>query len=246
MNGDGPTIWLAAGLRTPFARVDGPLEGLDVLGLSVPVVQAMARAASGPVDLAVWGAVVGNLAYSNLAREVWLEAGLDPHVPAVTTILQCATSIAGAFEAAGLLGRGRGELAIAGGAESLTRVQIGLGGDLSVFVRRFNRARGAGKKLAVLRSLRRRDLRLYVPEVKNRVTGKSMGEHCEEMAKEWNIGRMEQDALALESHRRAIAATDRGFFDDLVPVAGLAKDQFPRRDTSAEKLAALKPSFDRA
>ena len=78
MNGDGPTIWLAAGLRTPFARVDGPLQGLDVLGLSVPVVQAMARAASGPIDLAVWGAVVGNLAYSNLAREVWLEAGLDP------------------------------------------------------------------------------------------------------------------------------------------------------------------------
>jgi acetyl-CoA C-acetyltransferase len=245
MNADGPTIWLAAGLRTPFARVDGPLGGLDVLDLSVPVVQAMARAASGGVDLAVWGAVVGNLAYSNLAREVWLEAGLDPHVPALTTVMQCATSIAGAIEAAGMLGRGRGELAIAGGAESLTRVQIGLSVDLSVLLRRLKRARGAGKKLGQLRTIRSRDLRLYVPEVKNRVTGKSMGEHCEEMAGEWKIGRMEQDALALESHRRATAAADRGLFDDLVPAAGWTQDQFPRRDTSAEKLAALKPSFDR-
>ena len=73
-----------------------------------------------------------------------------------------------------------------------------------------------------------------------------MGEHTEDMAKDWNIGRREQDALALEGHQRAVAAQDRGFFADLiVPVDGVAKDHFPRRDTSMEKLAKLKPVFDR-
>ena len=82
--------------------------------------------------------------------------------------------------------------------------------------------------------------------MKNRVTGRSMGEHTEDMAKDWSITREQEDALALDSHRRAVAAQDRGFFDDLiVPLDGVDKDHFPRRDTSLEKLARLKPAFDR-
>ncbi len=100
-----PEIWLAAGQRTPFVRVDGPFADRDALALSVPIAQAMAKQVDGPIDFAVWGSVVLNLAYSNLAREVWLEAGLDPRVPSYTTILQCSTSMVGAFQAAGLLGR---------------------------------------------------------------------------------------------------------------------------------------------
>ena len=98
----------------------------------------------------------------------------------------------------------------------------------------------------MLRKLRPSDIRLYVPEVKNRVTGRSMGEHTEDMAKNWKIGRQEQDELTLEGHQRAVAAQDRGFFKDLIiPVDGVDKDHFPRRDTSMEKLARLKPAFDR-
>jgi acetyl-CoA C-acetyltransferase len=238
--------WLASGLRTPFARVDGPLSSRDALGLAVPVVQEMARRASGPIDLTIWGSVAPNLAYSNLAREIWLDAKLDPHVPAFTTILQCCTSMAAAFQAADWLGRPGRDLALVGGSESSSRVQIGLGADLSVRLRRVVQGRTAGKKLAALAAVRPRELRLYVPEVRNRATGKSMGEHCEEMARQWSIPRAEQDALALESHRRAIAAEDRGFIQDLVPLEGLDRDQFPRRDTSLERLARLAPAFDRA
>jgi acetyl-CoA C-acetyltransferase len=240
------TVWLAAGLRTPFVNVDGPFAGRDSLGLSVPVVQAMARQVTGPIDFGIWGAVVVNLAYANLAREVWLEAKLDPHVPTFTTIMQCSTSMAGVFEAAGILGERRASLAIVGGVESMTRVQIGLGQNFSVWLRRVFQARSAADRLSLLRRLRPRDIRLFVPEVKNRVTGRSMGEHTEDMAKDWNIGRREQDELALEGHQRAIAAQDRGFFADLiVPLDGVDKDHFPRRDTSMEKLAKLKPVFDR-
>jgi len=244
-NSDKP-IWLAAGVRTPFVGVDGAFAHRDSLTLSVPVVQAMAERASGPIDFGVWGAVIPNLAYANLAREVWLESKLDPHVPTFTTIMQCSTSMVGVFEAAGMLGRGRAALALVGGVESMSRVQIGLGHNLSDWLRRVGQARSLRLRLEALRKLRPSDIRLYVPEVKNRVTGRSMGEHTEDMAKTWDVSRAEQDELALQSHQRAIAARDRGFFSDLIiPVEGATQDHFPRRDTSMEKLGKLKPAFDR-
>ena len=246
MASDDRSVWLAAGVRSPFVGVDGPFARRDSLTLSVPVVQAMAARASGPIDFGVWGAVIPNLAYANLAREVWLEAKLDPHVPTFTTIMQCSTSMVGAFEAAGMLARGSAALALVGGVESMSRVQIGLGQNLSDWMRRVGQARDLRQRIGVLRKLRPSDIRLFIPEVKNRVTGRSMGEHTEDMAKTWKITRQEQDELALESHQRAVAAQDRGFFADLiVPVDGTARDHFPRRDTSLEKLARLKPAFDR-
>src|SRR5580692_5756812 len=246
MPGNGGAIWLAAGLRTPFVAVDGPFASRDSLALSVPVVQAMAQQVSGPIDFGVWGSVIGNLAYTNLAREIWLDSKLDPHVPTFTTIMQCSTSMVAAFEAVGILGARRAALALVGGVESMSRVEFGLGMNLSVWLRHMFQARSARDRLHILRQLRPSDIRLYVPEVKNRVTGRSMGEHTEDMAKDWSITREEEDALALESHRRAVAAQDRGFFTDLiVPLDGIAKDHFPRRDTSMEKLGKLKPVFDR-
>jgi acetyl-CoA C-acetyltransferase len=243
--GNGPSIWLAAGVRTPFVGVDGPFAQRDSLSLSVPVVQAMAGRVSGAIDFGVWGAVIPNLAYTNLAREVWLEARLDPHVPTFTTIMQCSTSMVGVFEAAGMLARGSSALALVGGVESMSRVQIGLGQNLSDWMRRVGQARDLRQRIGVLRKLRPSDIRLFIPEVKNRVTGRSMGEHTEGMAKTWNVSRQEQDELALESHRRAVAAQDRGFFADLIiPLDGTVRDHFPRRDTSMEKLAGLKPAFD--
>ena len=127
MANDNQAVWLAAGLRTAFAGVDGPFAHRDSLALSVPVVQAMAFQASGPVDFGVWGSVALNLAYANLAREVWLEAKLDPHAPTFTTIMQCSTSMVGVFEATAMLARGSTALALVGGVESMSRVQIGLG-----------------------------------------------------------------------------------------------------------------------
>jgi acetyl-CoA C-acetyltransferase len=246
MPDDAETFWLIAGLRTPFVAVDGPFAARDALGLSVPVVQAMARQATGPIDFAVWGSVVVNLAYANLAREVWLDSKLDPRAPTFTTIMQCSTSMAGVFEATGILTARRAALAMVGGVESMSRVQIGLGQNLSVWLRRVVQARSAADRLGMLRRLRPSDIRLFVPEVKNRVTGRSMGEHTEDMAKDWTIGRREQDELALEGHQRAVVAQDRGFFADLiVPLDGVDKDHFPRRDTSLEKLGKLKPVFDR-
>ncbi len=260
---NGNDIQLAAGLRTPFARVDGPLAGLGAIELSVPVMRAMTGLEPIPAtplpgargsmregirpDLLVWGTVIPNLGYSNIAREVQIDAGLDRTVPAFSTVLACSTSMVAALEAASMLGRGGRELALVGGVESMSRVQIGLSQNLSDRLRRFSQARSIAQRLASFKDLRARDIRLHILEVKNRATGKSMGEHCEEMAKAWSIARDPQDKLALASHEKALAGQKAGFFDDLiVPVAGMSRDGFPRADTSLERLAKLQPAFDRA
>ena len=109
--------------------------------------------------------MVLNLAYANLAREVWLESKLDPHVPTYTTIMQCSTSMVGVFEAAGMLGQQRAALAIVGGVESMSRVQIGLSQNFSFWLRHMFQARSTVERLSILRQLRPSGIRLFVPEV---------------------------------------------------------------------------------
>ena len=240
-------VWFACGVRTPFAKVDGALSKLDAIELSVPVAQAMqARLKSGQPDFAVWGTVVPNLTWSNIAREVLMDSGLPPTIPAYSTIMACSTSMIGAIEAAGMVdGDGR-NLALVGGVESMSRVQIGLGVKLSDWVRKFQQARSLGQKVSHLSELKPGDVRLYIPAVTNRTSGMSMGEHTEITVKEWGIAREPQDQLALLGHQRAVAAWERGFFDDLViPVGEAKRDTIPRKETSLEKLAKLPPAFDR-
>src|SRR6266481_3778709 len=87
-------VWLAAGVRTPFAKVDGPLQALDALQLSVPVARHMVGLLNGGrPDFAVWGAVVPSLLWSNIAREVLMDAGIDATTPAFSTIMACSTSM---------------------------------------------------------------------------------------------------------------------------------------------------------
>jgi acetyl-CoA C-acetyltransferase len=242
-----PDVWFASGVRTPFAKVDGPLSKFDAIGLSVPVVQHMVgQLNGGKPDFAIWGTVVPNLTWSNIAREVLIDAGVDPTIPATSSIMACSTSMIAAFEAAGMIdGRGR-DLALVGGVEVLSRIQIGLGQALSDWIRKFTQARGLGAKLAHIATLKFSDLRLFIPQVVNRTTGMSMGEHTEITAKDWKLTRVEQDQLALESHQRSVAGWESGFFASLViPVAGMERDNIPRKDTSMEKLARLKPAFDK-
>jgi len=246
MNADTDALWLAAGLRTPFARVDGALGGLGAVELSAAVMRAMAGTGAARPDLLAWGTVIPNLGYSNIAREAQIEAGLDQTIPAFSTVLACSTSMVAAFQAAGMLGRGGRDLALVGGVECMSRVQVGLSQNLSDWLRRFFQARSMSQRFALLGALRARDVRLHILAVANRATGKSMGEHCEEMAKAWGISRDAQDRLALASHQKALAGQASGFFDDLIlPVQGASRDGFPRADASLERLAKLQPAFDR-
>ena len=236
--------YLIPGLRTPFCKVDGPLKGFDAIEMSVPVVQAMAAIAKP--DLMIWGTVIPSLRWSNIAREVLMDAKLDKTMPAYSTVQACSTSMVGVFQAAGLLSE-HAPLAMVGGVEAMSQVQIGLTQGLSNWLRAVMQARTFGRRLDAIGNIKFNDIRLDIPSVKNRSTGKSMGEHCEEMAKRWKVPRDVQDRVAYESHSRAVKAMSRGFFDDLIiSINGTAKDGIPRADSTPEKLATLKPAFDRS
>lgn len=236
------SVYVAAGLRTPFGRGGGALAGYDAIGLSIPVVQAMAARAEP--DLVAWGTVIPNLGWSNIAREIWLDAKLNPNVPAFSIVLACSTSMAAAFAVAGMLGGGI-DLAMIGGAEVMSRPPIALTAEASKRLADLF-AHDPSAALAALQALTPRDYVLPVKGWANRITGRTMGDHMEETAKEWRISRQAQDSWALQSHQRAVAGWNNGFFDDLViKLPELERDSNPRADTSAEKLAALKPAFDR-
>ena len=240
-------VWLASGLRTPFSKVDGPLASYDAISLSVPLVRQMLAQLDGALpDFFTWGTVVPSLTWSNIAREVLMDAGAPPTIPAFSTIMACSTSMIGTIEAAGMLNGINRNLALVGGVECLSRIQLGLGQTLSDWIRKFQQARSLGQKISHVGDLKLADIHLHIPGVTNRTTGKSMGEHTEITAREWNISREEQDAHALFSHQGAVKAWDSGFFDDLVmPVGDVKRDTIPRKDTSLERLAKLPPSFDR-
>lgn len=235
-------VFVAAGLRTPFGRGGGALANYDAISLSVPVVQAMA--AHAEPDLVVWGSVIPNLGWSNIAREIWLDAKLNPNVPAFSVVLACSTSMTASFAAAGMLGGGV-DLTMVGGAEVMSRPPIALTADAS---KRLTDLFGhdPAAALAALKALEPQDYVLPIKGWANRITGRTMGDHMEETAKEWHISREAQDDWALKSHQRAVAGWDSGFFADLViKLPELERDSNPRADTSAQKLAALKPAFDK-
>lgn len=238
-------IFLASGLRTPFGRGGGDLAGYDAISLSVPVVRAMAeQLTTQRPDLALWGTVIPNLGWSNIAREIWLDAKLDPTVPSFSTVLACATSITAAFAAAGMIGADT-DVIMVGGVETMSHASIGLTAAANDRLRALF-VKNPAEALAALSSLSPADFTLPAKGWANRITGRTMGDHMEETAQEWGITREAQDAWAYQSHMRAIAGWERGFFDDLViKLPELSRDANPRASTSLEKLAALPPAFDR-
>ena len=117
-------VYLAPGVRTPFVKGGGVYAQYDALGLSAPVAKAMAARARP--DFIAWGEVIPEATVSNIARELVFEAGLDPTIPALSTVLACSTSFMGVIEASGMIGRGGTHLALVGGAETMSHVPIAL------------------------------------------------------------------------------------------------------------------------
>jgi acetyl-CoA C-acetyltransferase len=235
-------VYLVPGLRTPFVKARGLFANLSSLELSTPIIKAMSARARP--DLLVWGQVISDPSISNIARELVFEAGLDATIPAYSTVMACSTSFMGALQAAGMLGKGGMRLALVGGVESMTHVPIALKYRVA---ERVVRALADGPKaLEQLAKLTPADFDLPVSGWANRVSGRTMGDHMEDTAKELGISRIDQDQRAFLSHQGAIKGQDSGFFADLImPLAGVDHDTFPRCDTSLEKLAKLPPVYDR-
>ncbi|HXV12538.1 MAG TPA: acetyl-CoA C-acetyltransferase [Burkholderiales bacterium] len=236
--------------RIPFARSNtayGQLGNMEMLTAAMTALVGRYDLQGEILGEVAAGAVIKHSRDWNLAREAALGSGLDSHTPAYDVQRACGTSLTTVIQLAHRIALGEVDSAIAGGADTASDVPVVYGRKLRQIALESARGRSFGQRLKPWLRLRPRDLRPSVPGVAEPRTGLSMGEHCELMAKEWGIGRAEQDELAYASHVRAATAWTEGFYDDLVvPFAGLTADNNVRPDTSLEKLATLKPVFDRS
>jgi acetyl-CoA C-acetyltransferase len=242
-------VAIVGGTRIPFARANtayGECGNQDLLtGAFRALVQRYSLHDQTVGEVAA-GAVIKHSRDWNLARECTLGSGLRPETPAYDIQRACGTSLTAAIQVAHRIAAGEIECGIAGGVDSASDIPLGYGRNLQQAVLRLSRSRSVGEKLSSIGSVRLKDLKPTHPGIAEPRTGMSMGEHCEQMAKEWKIGRQEQDELALASHRNAAAAWKAGFFDDLViPFQDLKHDNNVRADTSLERLASLRSAFSK-
>ncbi|MDP4532112.1 acetyl-CoA C-acetyltransferase [Marinobacter salarius] len=242
-------VAIIGGNRVPFARSNTAYS-------KVSNQELLTSALRGLVDRfglegqrlgeVVAGAVIKHSRDFNLTRESALSSGLAPETSAYDIQQACGTGLEAAILVANKIALGQIECGIAGGTDTTSDAPIGVGEGLREILLDLNRAKTAGERLKVLSRFRPSHLKPEIPQNGEPRTGLSMGGHCQITAREWSIPRDEQDKLAYESHQKLASAYDEGFFKDLMtPLAGLEKDNILRPDTTLEKLATLKPVFDR-
>ncbi|MCS6948801.1 MAG: acetyl-CoA C-acetyltransferase [Steroidobacteraceae bacterium] len=241
-------VAVLGGVRIPFARAYGAYAQLGNLEMLTAALRGLVERYSlqgerlGDV---IAGAVIKHSKDFNLTREALLSSGLDPQTPGLDVQRACGTSLEAAIAIGNKIALGQIEAGIAGGVDSISDPPVVFGRAFQQILLRANAGRTAWQKLRPFFGVRPRHFKPVLPGVREPRTGLSMGEHCEQMAKTWAISRADQDRLAYDSHMRAAAAWREGFFADLVvPCEGLATDNNVRADTSLEKLAKLRPSFD--
>jgi acetyl-CoA C-acetyltransferase len=236
--------------RIPFARSHSIYRGCSNQDLMTAALDGLC----GKLDLkgqtlgdVALGAVIKHSRDWNLARESVIESILSNRTPAFDLQRACGTSIEAAIQIANKIALGQIESGIAGGTDTVSDAPIVYPDDYRRMLLDMHAERSAFGRLKHMFRFRPGFLKPELPGVTEPRTGLSMGESMEITAKEWDVQREHQDLLALASHTKAAAAYDQGFYDDLVvPFMDLEEDNNIRRDTTLEKLAKLKPVFDRS
>jgi len=241
---------IIGGVRIPFCRNNTAYAEVGNFGMAVKTLGALVeRYGLHGLELGevAFGSVIKHASDWNIAREATLSSGLAPTTPGITTARACGTSLDNAIIIANKIASGQIEAGIAGGADTTSDVPIVYSRALQQRLLAVNRAKTPLDKFkTAIRGFSFGELKPSFPGVAEPRTGKSMGDHCELMAREWHISREDQDKLTLGSHQKLAAAYERGFFKDLVvPFRGVERDNILRPDTTLEKLAALKPAFDK-
>lgn len=242
-------VAILAGSRTPFTKSSGLYSRTSNRDLMVATLRdlVMKTNLQGEIlgDVAL-GAVMKNASDWNLTRESVLSSGLDPHTPGYDVQRACGTGLETAVHIALKIAAGQMESGIGGGTDTNSDIVGVLSHEFTWSMMEMQNEKTVSGKLKRLAQLKPSDLKPRFPNVQEPRTGLSMGEHCELMVKDWRISREAQDELAYHSHMNAAKAYDAGFFNDLVfEFKGVKKDTFLRPDTTLEKLAKLKPAFDK-
>jgi acetyl-CoA C-acetyltransferase len=240
-------VAIVGGNRIPFARSNGAYataSNQDMLTAAIDgLVQRFGLAGERIGEVAA-GAVLKHSRDFNLTRESVLGSKLAPETAAVDLQQACGTGLQAATYIANKIALGQIDSGIAGGTDTTSDAPIALGEKLRKILLEANRAKTTSARLKALAKIRPADIIPNIPANVEPRTRLSMGEHAALTALEWQITREEQDELAAASHQKLAAAYERGWFDDqITPFRGLERDNNLRADSTAEKLAKLKPVF---
>jgi acetyl-CoA acyltransferase len=248
-------VAVVAGLRTPFARQGTYYKTTSAIDLGRMVVRELLARTNidvNSVERLVFGQVVVLPKAPNIAREVVLGTDLPVTCDAFSVSRACATSFQSVSTVCDAIQLGDIEIGIAGGADSSSVLPIGFSEKMALKLVALSKARSAGAKLKVLSGIRLKDLAPVPPAIAEFSTNLRMGDSAEQMAKDHGIKREDQDKLALRSHQLARQAWEDGKLDAEVIAAYaepykdvLIRDENIRADSTLEKLAKLKPAFDR-
>lgn len=243
-------VAIVGGNRIPFARsntVYATASNQEMLTSALDGLVERFNLHGERLGEVVAGAVLKHSRDFNLTRECVLGSRLAPETPAYDLQQACGTGLEAALLVANKIALGQIECGIAGGVDTTSDAPIGVNEGLRKILLQANRGKTTGEKIKSLLQIRPRHLAPAIPRNGEPRTGLSMGEHCELMAQTWAIPRDEQDQLAVASHQKLAAAYAEGWHDDLLtPFRGLTRDQNLRADISLEKLATLKPCFERS
>jgi len=242
-------VAIVGGSRIPFCRsntVYADKSNLDMLSSTIDGVVDRFGLAGQQLDEVMAGAVMTHSRDFNLAREAVLSSKLSPLTPGITLQQACATSLQAALNLAAKIASGQIDSGIAAGTDTTSDAPIVFGSRFSKRMIKLSQARSMKQRMAALKGFGPSELKPVSPTNGEMRTGLSMGQHCERMAREWKITREDQDQLAFESHMKAAAAYDAGFFDELVtPWGGVSRDNNLRADSKLEKLSSLRTAFER-
>src|SRR5215468_11428361 len=238
------------GVRTPFCRSNTLYADQSNLDMLTGVLNGLVERYNLQgvhIDEATGGAIVTHSKDWNLAREAVLGSKLAPTTPGITLQQACGTSLQAASMIQAKIATGAIECGIAMGSDTTSDAPIVLKERFAHRLIEAQNAKSMGQRLSAFKGFSPGELVPQPPNVGEPRTGLSMGEHTELMAQEWKIMRAEQDRLAYESHKKAAEAYRSGYMDDLVvPFAGVFRDNNLREDISLDRLANLKPAFDKS
>ena len=243
-------VGVVGGMRIPFCRAHSvyrKCSNQEMMSAALEAIVTKYDLRGQTLGDVALGAVIKHSRDWNLARECVIDSGLSLRTPGVDMQRACGTSIEATINIANKIALGQIEAGIAGGVDSVSDAPIVYRDAFRSILLDSYRGRSFLSKLTPWFRLRPGHFKPEYPGVTEPRTGLSMGQSMEITAKNWEVLREHQDQLALASHVKAAAAFDEGFYEDLVvPFLDCEEDNNIRRDTSLEKLAALKPVFDRS
>jgi acetyl-CoA acyltransferase len=244
------------GARSPFVRSFGVLGDCDALELYSRTIDGLIRKTDAPVEAyeeIICGVVTPQVKNTNVARDTILNLGLPHHIHGYTLNRMCTSSLETIGNAVKNVMTGHARMILAGGVDVLSDVPITYTKDARKSLLRLNKAKTTGEKASAMGSFIPKALAPKAPGITEPLTGMTMGEHAEVMAKLNGISRRDQDAFSVLSHQRAAAAQESGIFrKEIIPVwpspgftSCIDKDNIIRPDSSMESLGQLRPAFDR-